>query len=693
MSQFKFSDDIPPMAHYHQEAVEQISFCVEERVYCALLGPRLSGKTLILQYIEQNLSRLLGWNTIFLDLMDIRATTQQTFFADLITQTAEKLSKITGSEIQTPDSGQAGSAVFRGFLLDQINHLDNDLVLLIDPLEALPIDLVQALLTSLRAAYMDQQANDNHLIVVVSGALSLAELTVGESSPFRGIARRVFIGDLNADQSQELITAFLGEFGIQATRQAIQALMHATQGDVFLIRKLTQNGAKLVSGRTESRLRTRDVHNLVHRFLRDEVSQYAPLQEAVRLIEENPDLIECVLSLLGQDTVGRSRLPLPLSPDLDPLYLTGVVEKVGTEHYRLQNEIYREFLGHHFSPERVGHLFTMAGRWNKALDYLESRVEEGSIQLRSDLILATVNSIFASTDLSHAVSYLLRCLSAAFNINEAQVWHRPPRSNYLEMIGHTRSNNHQGNWTGQQIALSEDRLEARVYRLHTGLRGSEHGNRISRALPLMTSGNPQPIGVITIEEPVHQFAVHAMRERELELLGFINQVSRALDAVMARRQELTFAGQIQASLLPSAPPKIPGWELTASWLPARETSGDFYDFFSLPDGRYGILIADVVDKGMGAALMMALGRTLIRTHIDDHPDSPEALLQTANTRLRSELKTGTMITMIYGILDPVASTFIKIDSLPNRRDAEKQEDDQGKDRGVYHRVYRHGLAA
>jgi sigma-B regulation protein RsbU (phosphoserine phosphatase) len=110
-------------------------------------------------------------------------------------------------------------------------------------------------------------------------------------------------------------------------------------------------------------------------------------------------------------------------------------------------------------------------------------------------------------------------------------------------------------------------------------------------------------------------------------------------------------------LLPSKPPDIPGWELCAAWLPARETSGDFYDFFKLPGERYGILIADVVDKGMGAALLMALGRTLIRAHISDSPESPEKLLQTANARLRSELENGTMITMIYGILDPADSTF------------------------------------
>ncbi len=80
-------------------------------------------------------------------------------------------------------------------------------------------------------------------------------------------------------------------------------------------------------------------------------------------------------------------------------------------------------------------------------------------------------------------------------------------------------------------------------------------------------------------------------------------------------RDLEIGREIQAGFFPNEIPQPPGWEVAVQFQAAREVGGDFYDVFMLPDGRLGFLIADVCDKGVGAALYMALFRTLLRSQL------------------------------------------------------------------------------
>jgi len=151
------------------------------------------------------------------------------------------------------------------------------------------------------------------------------------------------------------------------------------------------------------------------------------------------------------------------------------------------------------------------------------------------------------------------------------------------------------------------------------------------------------------------------RERREELLnGVAQQISFAiqnerLEKVRADQQrveqEFQLARQIQETFLPEKMPVIPGYELGVRWQTARQVGGDFYDIFTLKDGSYGLVIADVSDKGIAAALYMTVTRTLIRS-VALESASPAKTLERVNQLLQLDSRRGFFVTCFYGTLDP-----------------------------------------
>jgi anti-sigma regulatory factor (Ser/Thr protein kinase) len=116
-------------------------------------------------------------------------------------------------------------------------------------------------------------------------------------------------------------------------------------------------------------------------------------------------------------------------------------------------------------------------------------------------------------------------------------------------------------------------------------------------------------------------------------------------------------------------PNLPGWNLAAYYQPARAVGGDFYDFLSLPDGRLALIIGDVTDKGVPAAIVMATTRSVLRS-ASETSTNPGDVLERANNLLCPDIPEKMFITCLYAVLDPRTGRLVYANAghdLPYRR--------------------------
>ncbi len=181
------------------------------------------------------------------------------------------------------------------------------------------------------------------------------------------------------------------------------------------------------------------------------------------------------------------------------------------------------------------------------------------------------------------------------------------------------------------------------------------------ALPMRARGDV--IGLLLVDRGADDLLIN---QRRLNILsGIAGQTAVAIENVklvseLATRQllekELDVAREIQTSFLPEQCPSVPGWQIAAYWQSARRVGGDFYDFMPLANGNLGMAVADVADKGVPAALFMALSRTLVRATAMSGRAPSDALRRT-NELILSDARSDLFVTVFYCVLDPRRATL------------------------------------
>ncbi|MAT40567.1 MAG: fused response regulator/phosphatase [Ectothiorhodospiraceae bacterium] len=156
-----------------------------------------------------------------------------------------------------------------------------------------------------------------------------------------------------------------------------------------------------------------------------------------------------------------------------------------------------------------------------------------------------------------------------------------------------------------------------------------------------------------ITKPIDFSDVEITLQKTIGLLDTLKSAKRSEKELTQLYQQLHAAKQIQQSILPQDFPPYPErkeFDVFAHMIAAKEVGGDFYDFFLIDENRFGFVIADVSDKGIPAAIFMAVSRTVLKGTATQGI-SPSECLERVNTILNNESDSGMFLTAFYGILD------------------------------------------
>lgn len=184
----------------------------------------------------------------------------------------------------------------------------------------------------------------------------------------------------------------------------------------------------------------------------------------------------------------------------------------------------------------------------------------------------------------------------------------------------------------------------------------QYQGRVLGSLSLARGGGDRPF---TDEDErrlvlfANQAAVAIQNARQIEELQWLHEERLASERLKAQLQT---AQAVQTGLLPKEPPIIAGWDLAVSWKPALQIGGDFYDFIPLGGSRWGIVIGDVADKGIPAAVYMSVALSTVRS-LASADRSPSSLLQSVNRELLRGSNSGSFVSVICGLLHAGGSTI------------------------------------
>ncbi len=288
-----------------------------------------------------------------------------------------------------------------------------------------------------------------------------------------------------------------------------------------------------------------------------------------------------------------------------------------------------------------------------------------------NVLLQVAQNLSATTDLNEALETIVRITPLLVGVARCAILlYRPREKKFVPAKAYGLSDELEDAFAKLEFRTDDEFAFTKIFQAHEPLMIEDattsdllpprivqaFGIRSLLMVPLLTRG--EIVGLMLVDQGARatRFTQH-----EIEVvMGIANQAAVTIEGAQLSQDaetkkrldyELQLAREIQKNFLPDACPIVPGYELCSLWMTAREVSGDFYDFVQLSNDRLAITIADVSDKGMAAAMFMALSRTILRTMTIGKP-TPREAIERANDVIIADARSDMFVTVFHANLDP-----------------------------------------
>jgi signal transduction histidine kinase len=548
--------------------------------YIAFLGPRHSGKTLVLQDVLATLQYEGGYLPVYISLENWVIYDHRQFFrkiAEIIRTNLNEAGLIT--DLPLPEVLEMQD--FRSFLHELTRLLPHyTFIIAITHFESIPRYLARALLRSLRIVYNERNTRPNYqrIVTVVVGALNLFDLSSvhNKTSPYN-IARPVVMVDADRKEAEEIIHFYSGVLNTSFSQHMVKWIWEWAQGDRYAIQALCRMAleaarwskmqVKQVTYRAAERV-------MEHMLLTPQMD--SGLWDRLHSVETDPKVLMTLLDMLEGSEIRRRSL----LTDADEVELTGFV-RFENNRYAFRNRLSEKLIKSYFNPLRSARHLAVLGRWNDAVKNYEkldfsrrtTTIMEG--QDRNEYLTAVVNHIYTLLGEEEIVqkkeeivfTIIAKALEKGFGLRDFNIYRMDDAGTILEAISRSAAN---------QIHLPErvsvlegnGKIEARAV-IEKEFLLEENQEHVSiLAAPIVSTadislaGNTAVIGLVTIygHYPVDEFfrdqaeiseivtflsrcgqAVFQVRERnkllrnerkQLELMRSLNGVMKAISSVL-----------------------------------------------------------------------------------------------------------------------------------------------------------------